>query len=70
MDRIQIGMIALAVLILVFWFSTLPESPERPGSARSRNPRNDRRPRPGWNSPCRRRKRLLGGWASRPGLGN
>jgi YidC/Oxa1 family membrane protein insertase len=30
MDRIQIGMIALAVLILVFWFSTLPESPERP----------------------------------------
>ena len=27
MDRVQIGMIALAVMLLVFWFTTLPESP-------------------------------------------
>ena len=27
MDRVQMGMIALAVLLLVFWFTTLPESP-------------------------------------------
>ena len=27
MDRIQIGTIALAVLMLVFWFSTLPDTP-------------------------------------------